>query len=404
MPEINNNNSSISVEETILSTSLSDSSTSNTSPDNLGGSTTTTHTNSTNSCSSHNSDTSTIITATSTTDAAATTNTILVTDTSNANNCSCSTSQQNGLTKTTELGLHDAFELLDIDSEPWKTQDEKLDGLNSPAAGHFELGVCGAPPSTPSTSPPLTGGVVVTAAAGTMVSISGEEPLTGCISSLQKLKLLCQECRKANMCKCSKVHLKKKMSSSSMLDKFNLARSSSSSPRGVIKEARFRPHPSDSTEKSMLRASRLKFLSQLNAAKRAKYSANRLQSSNHANHDEANNFGQYSESSVSNFATLAQKTDNFHVMPPTDDYNSIAPQFLIYQNNSLTSGALPTPGHPRISASVGANPNIVPFSIDQTCSLQARLDDMSVNELACYFEEYVHIPKKMSEMAEMMYR
>jgi hypothetical protein len=38
-----------------------------------------------------------------------------------------------------------------------------------------------------------------------------------------------------------------------------------------------------------------------------------------------------------------------------------------------------------------------------TCSEQARMDDMSVDELASYFETYVHIPKKMSAMAEMMY-
>lgn len=40
-----------------------------------------------------------------------------------------------------------------------------------------------------------------------------------------------------------------------------------------------------------------------------------------------------------------------------------------------------------------------------TCATQARLDpdDLSVDELACYFEDFVHIPKKMSTMAEMMY-
>ena len=38
-----------------------------------------------------------------------------------------------------------------------------------------------------------------------------------------------------------------------------------------------------------------------------------------------------------------------------------------------------------------------------SCSQQARMDDWTMDELACYFEEYVHIPKKMSAMAEMMY-
>lgn len=30
-------------------------------------------------------------------------------------------------------------------------------------------------------------------------------------------------------------------------------------------------------------------------------------------------------------------------------------------------------------------------------------DDLSVNELAAYLEDYLHIPKKMSHMAELMY-
>lgn len=41
----------------------------------------------------------------------------------------------------------------------------------------------------------------------------------------------------------------------------------------------------------------------------------------------------------------------------------------------------------------------------RSCSQEAMLNeaDFTAEELACYFEELVHIPKKMSEMAEMMY-
>lgn len=43
-----------------------------------------------------------------------------------------------------------------------------------------------------------------------------------------------------------------------------------------------------------------------------------------------------------------------------------------------------------------------------SCSMQARLstptcDDTTIDELASYFDLFVHIPKKMSHMAEMMY-
>jgi len=41
-------------------------------------------------------------------------------------------------------------------------------------------------------------------------------------------------------------------------------------------------------------------------------------------------------------------------------------------------------------------------SVD-SCSSQARSSDVTVGELAAYFEEYMHLPKKMSQMAEMMY-
>lgn len=61
---------------------------------------------------------------------------------------------------------------------------------------------------------------------------------------------------------------------------------------------------------------------------------------------------------------------------------------------SDASGGLP--GQQQLSSS----PN--------TCSVQARISpplssDVTIGELAGYFEEFVHIPKKMSHMAEMMY-
>lgn len=42
--------------------------------------------------------------------------------------------------------------------------------------------------------------------------------------------------------------------------------------------------------------------------------------------------------------------------------------------------------------------------LSASCSQQARLNcDVTIDELASYFETFVHIPKKMSSMAEMMY-
>ncbi|XP_023214836.1 uncharacterized protein LOC111640552 [Centruroides sculpturatus] len=42
-------------------------------------------------------------------------------------------------------------------------------------------------------------------------------------------------------------------------------------------------------------------------------------------------------------------------------------------------------------------------SRELTCSRQARMDDVTVDELAGYFDNLVYIPRKMSHMAEMMY-
>ena len=58
-------------------------------------------------------------------------------------------------------------------------------------------------------------------------------------------------------------------------------------------------------------------------------------------------------------------------------------------------------------------PNVLPSCVSdrqrtppdavRTCSQQALMDDMTVDELAGYLEDFVHLPKKMSSMAEMMY-
>lgn len=47
-------------------------------------------------------------------------------------------------------------------------------------------------------------------------------------------------------------------------------------------------------------------------------------------------------------------------------------------------------------------------NVNTSCSHQARMNvappcDVTIDELASYFETFVHIPKKMSSMAEMMY-
>ncbi|XP_020707265.2 uncharacterized protein LOC105684704 isoform X2 [Athalia rosae] len=62
-----------------------------------------------------------------------------------------------------------------------------------------------------------------------------------------------------------------------------------------------------------------------------------------------------------------------------------------------------TPGPSDVQNPSGSSQN----SSSNTCSIQARISpppcDVTIDELASYFDEFVHIPKKMSHMAEMMY-
>ncbi|KAJ8981069.1 hypothetical protein NQ317_007205 [Molorchus minor] len=71
-------------------------------------------------------------------------------------------------------------------------------------------------------------------------------------------------------------------------------------------------------------------------------------------------------------------------------------------NNYVTPSFLSARTQFNVQRSESANSNI------GSCSHQARMNvnppcDVTIDELASYFETFVHIPKKMSSMAEMMY-
>lgn len=74
---------------------------------------------------------------------------------------------------------------------------------------------------------------------------------------------------------------------------------------------------------------------------------------------------------------------------------------------SLKRGPGPGGGPSNNGQSEVNNPSGGQPSSSNTCSVQARISppscDITIGELASYFEEFVHIPKKMSHMAEMMY-
>lgn len=78
------------------------------------------------------------------------------------------------------------------------------------------------------------------------------------------------------------------------------------------------------------------------------------------------------------------------------------PNAMVNVNSELDSSGIANVNSNAMNTSTSSN-----SSNSSTCSQQARMNssscDVTIDELASYFETFVHIPKKMSSMAEMMY-
>lgn len=95
------------------------------------------------------------------------------------------------------------------------------------------------------------------------------------------------------------------------------------------------------------------------------------------------------------------KTRNFRVLQTNIDSIAAAGDSIDAGNSSETNTA-------HLSTPLNSNSNLSNNSSKtSSCSQQARMNssscDVTIDELASYFETFVHIPKKMSSMAEMMY-
>lgn len=111
-------------------------------------------------------------------------------------------------------------------------------------------------------------------------------------------------------------------------------------------------------------------------------------------------------------------SEDFKSLNISDDTKRVKDDACIQENYQATSFQRarsntmpslkrgPVPGGGGTSQSETANTS-GQSSSSNTCSVQARISpppcDVTIDELASYFEEFVHIPKKMSHMAEMMY-
>lgn len=109
----------------------------------------------------------------------------------------------------------------------------------------------------------------------------------------------------------------------------------------------------------------------------------------------------YNKSKTSDFLAHTKKSKNFNSIQTTDNRTKAIPKLRNCPSCSQQA---------RINGSGGQNNNSVdnnsPSSNNVSNSMAvagAPPDDVTIDELASYFETFVHIPKKMSSMAEMMY-
>ena len=111
------------------------------------------------------------------------------------------------------------------------------------------------------------------------------------------------------------------------------------------------------------------------------------------NDDRFRLFGEVSSEHVNNFRSVVQSCNQLNL---TDSDEG----FCDYMKPSFQSA--------RSKNSVPDQRNTDTITVSVSCSHQARSNttqpcDVTIDELASYFETFVHIPKKMSSMAEMMY-
>lgn len=108
-------------------------------------------------------------------------------------------------------------------------------------------------------------------------------------------------------------------------------------------------------------------------------------------------------SNMSLSSTLDAPSDNQSFgLHRTKSVQMSQPNAMVNVNSELDSSGIANVNSNAMNTSMSSN-----SSNSSTCSQQARMNssscDVTIDELASYFETFVHIPKKMSSMAEMMY-
>lgn len=229
------------------------------------------------------------------------------------------------------------------------------------------------------------------------------------IFSMQKMTLKKEECNTKH-CRCTN------QCDTENRNKYNYA-NVSGSPRRLIREARLKLHHSEKDRKHIIRSARLQLIKKDRKSDPTGLNVMRLPLSTE-NSSDISVFGSGSKKVLSDFSSMCisskkSETNNSQAYFDVEHRHNVSgsrKHSRDSNSNSPGSSCSPkakTARHCKTRSAPGRSVDLNKANQDQvlerSCSQEARLDDLTVNELAGYFEDFVYIPKKMSSMAEMMY-
>lgn len=213
------------------------------------------------------------------------------------------------------------------------------------------------------------------------------------LSAMEKMTFHSETCQKKS-CACGELRVKSKK-------KLNLV-ATSAQHRPLIRDARLKLHHSEKDCKQVIRAAKLKIFKHGKKTETNSKSAQWInmgaKSPVSSNCEKSPVFGATSKSQCSDYGSIAggsktkkDETKSAFYFKGYRPHSGVKPKLKRLSESSDGASGLSTD-----QADTDCN-------LEMSCSQEARLDDTSVDDLAGYFDDFVHIPKKMSSMAEMMY-
>lgn len=238
------------------------------------------------------------------------------------------------------------------------------------------------------------------------------------LPQFEKLSLVNEACSRTG-CECTK-----KTGRESCESSLNYARACSKDGKYAVKiihEARLRLHNNNKDHREVLRAARLK----LYKRNQLPEWGNKLTPPSQtkalfkgSKTDDLPNFSSLAAAASQRDAKKVKESSNmkkkesyssvpFNSLraPPSNEPGSCSSASADTLDLQALSSTLPSAAESSGGTSCVLHPGVRSAPCVCSCAQQARIhpDDLTVEELACYLEDFVYIPRKMSSMAEMMY-